>query len=155
LIVLPRVRAPLAFEFVIMLALVGGLFVIGMYAAAASSRLGGVDFVSGYLVPDAVTNPRNLIIPLLYLSGAEIINFGISLTTWGTRSAQRYAANWMIVILLIALLVYRWFSFIFYDVLPGVSMDQLQQWAGALLAGVVLIPVAIWRARKPFPDRVP
>lgn len=155
LILLPRLRLPLAVEFLIMLTSVGGLYIIALYAAAATSSLGGVDFVSGYLVPDAVTNPRNLIAPLLYLSGAEMINFGISLTNWGTRSAQRYAQHWMIPALLVALLIYRWFAFLYDDVLPGVTPDQIQQWAGALLAGIVLIPIAIWRARKPFPDRVP
>jgi hypothetical protein len=156
LIVFPRLRLPLALEFSVMLVLVGTLFIVGLYASAASSRQGGsIDFVTGYLVPDAVTNPRQMTIPLLFLAGAEIINFGVSLTRWGTRSTERYARAWIVTALLLALLVYRWFSFIYYDVLPDVSFDQIQQWAGALLAGCVLIPIAIWRNRKPFPDRVP
>lgn len=154
-LVLPRLHLPLVVEFILMLALTGGLFVLNFYGAAESSRLGTVDFVSGYLVPDVVTNPRTLITPLLYLSGAEMIGFGISLSGWGTLSAQRYARPWIVVVLLVALLGYRWFSFLTNDMLPGVSIEQIQQWLGALLAGIVLIPVALWRARHAYPDHVP
>lgn len=155
LILLPRLRLPLAFEFLVILGLVGGLFLVGLYAAVLVSQRGAEDYVSSYLVPTAATNPRNLIFPLLLLSGAEMINFGISLTNWGTRSTQRFANRAMIIILLIALLSYRWFSFIAYDVLGNITPEQIQQWAGALLAGVILIPIALWRVRQPFPDRVP
>ncbi len=154
-ILLPRRRAPLAFEFIFMLALVGGLFVLSLYAAAESTRRSTIDFVTGYLVPNVVTDPRNLITPMLYLSGAEMIGFGISLTGWGTLSVQRFARPWIVIALLIALLAYRWVSFLTNELLPGVSIDQIQQWLGALLAGIVLLPVAVWRARHTFPDRVP
>jgi hypothetical protein len=155
LLILPRQRLPLALEFVVMLALVGGLYILGLYAAVGATRLSGINLVSGYLVPDAVTESRTLIIPLLILAGAETINFGVSLSGWGTQSARRFAPEWVVLALLITLLASRWISFVVYDVLPGVTDDQLEQWAGALLAGIVLIPVALWRARKPFPDRVP
>lgn len=154
-LLLPRLRLPLVLEFVLMLALVGGLFVLNLYVSAESSRLSTVDFVSGYLVPDVATTPRTLITPMLFLSGAEMINFGVSLTGWGAQSAQRYGTPRVIGALLIALLGLLWFSFLTNNVLPGISTDQLQQWGGALLAGVVLVPITLWRARQPFSDRVP
>ncbi len=131
------------------------MYIIGLYASALTSTQGSVDFVSGYLVPDAVTTPRQLIIPMLILSGAEIVNFGISFTRWGTRSTERYAHPWIAIVLLLALLIYRWFAFIAYDVLPSVSQDQLMQWGGALLAVTALVPITVWRKSKPFEDRVP
>ncbi len=154
-LILPRVRLPLAVEFVIVLALVGGLFIINLFASVESTRLSTIDFVSGYLVSDAVTGPRTLIVPMLYLSGAEMINFGISLTGWGAQSAQRYAKAWTLVVLLFVLLAFRWFEFVTRSVLPGVSVEQLQHWGGALLAGIVLLPVAYWRAKQNLTDRVP
>src|SRR5581483_8196733 len=40
-------------------------------------------------------------------------------------------------------------------VLPGVDLAQWQTWAGAALAGIVLVPVAWWRQKRPAGDRVP
>ncbi len=154
-LLLPRFRLPLYVEFLVMLGLVGGLFLLGLWSSLQASQLGSIDFVSGYLVPDIVTNPRNLIVPLLYLAGAEMVNFGIALSSWGTQSARAYGRLWTLIALLLALLAYRWFSFVTGALVPGVSPDQLMAWAGALLAGLVLVPIALWRARKPFPDRVP
>ena len=128
-ILLPRLRLSLAFEFTLMLALVGGLFVLGLYTVSIS-KTGAIDFVSGYLVPDAVNSARTLIIPFLYLAGAEMMNFGISLTRWGTQSAERYGRGWIIPALLASVLVIRWFDFVVNHILTGVSQAQLLAWGG-------------------------
>jgi hypothetical protein len=151
----PRFKLPVAFEFTLMLGCVGGLYLVMLLLAVRASEGGSVDFVSGYLVPEVVTNPRYLIIPFLFLAGAGIIDFGISLTNWGARSAQRFGRDWVFVSLLLALLAYRWFDFALQLVRSGVSANQLSAWTGAVLAGSILIPLAIWRVRKPFEDRVP
>lgn len=154
-LVLPRVRLPLAVEFTLLLALVSGFFVLSLYAAVASSQSSAINFVGGYLVYNVVTDARILIIPFLYLAGAEMMNFGISFTRWGAQAAQAFGKARVIPILLFALLVYRWLDLILNQVLPGVSAHQLQAWGGALLAGIVFVPLAIWRARHAFEDRVP
>jgi hypothetical protein len=155
MVLAPRQRLPLAVEFLCVLALVGGLFLLNLYTAVESSHISAVDFVNGYLVPDAVTNPRNLIFPFLYVAGAEMIGFGISLTGWGAQSTQRFGRDWMFGFLLLVLLAYRWIDFVWTELVPGVSANQIQHWLGALLAGIALVPVAVWRARHPFDDRVP
>lgn len=155
LIVLPRARLSLAFEFVLILALVGGLFVLNLFVAVTATRRNAVDFVSSFLVPDAVTGARNLIIPFLFLAGAEMMNFGISFTRWGAQSAQRFGKAWVLGTLLAVLLIYRWFDFGWNHLGAGVSVTQAQAYLGALLAGIALIPLAWWRARYPFNDRVP
>ncbi|MBI4671344.1 MAG: hypothetical protein HY741_06705 [Chloroflexi bacterium] len=155
LLVLPRVHAPLFVEFIWILAGVGGLFLISLNASAQASQLGSIDFVSGYLVPEVTTSPRNLIAPFLYLAGAEMVNFGISLTSWGARATEQYGKRQVIVTLLIALLGYRWLDFVVNTLLPGVSQDQVLAWMGALLAGSALIPIAVWRMRQSLQDRLP
>jgi len=155
LAIVPRLRLPLYVEFLLMLATVGGLFLVALFASAQASQLGSVDFVSGYLVPEVVTNPRNLIAPFLYLAGAEMISFGISLTSWGAQATQAYGKRWVVIVLLVALLGYRWFTFMVNTILPGVSSDQAQAWLGALLAASALAPIALWRLRQPLSDRVP
>lgn len=154
-LVLPRFRLPLALEFVWILLLVGGLALVNFYAAIAPSRVSGSNLFTNYLVPEAVTYPGYLVLPLIYLSGAEMVGFGISFAGWGASSVQRYARPWIVIVLLVGLVGYRWFSFFADSVLPGIAPNQIQQWLGALLAGGVLIPVALWRARHAVADRVP
>lgn len=155
LIILPRIHLPLTVEFVLMLALLGVLYGLNFYVSVETTRQSHVDFVSGYLVPDVITGTRILIIPFLYLAGAEMMNFGVSFTRWGVQSAQRFGRDWVLLILLVALLVYRWIDVAVNHLLPGVSLQQAQAWGGALLAGMGLIPIALWRARHPPGDRVP
>lgn len=155
LVILPRAHLPLAVEFILMLAPVGGLYILNLYVAVTTTQRSNTDFVSGYLVYDVVTGTRTLIIPFLYLAGAEMMNFGISFTRWGMQSAQRFGRGWVLLALLVILLAYRWIDTLLNHILPGVSVQQAQAWGGALLAGIGIIPIAIWRARQPFGDRVP
>lgn len=155
LIVLPRFHFPLAFEFVLMLAAVGGLYLLVVYLAARASQMSAINFVSGYVVPDAVTSPRNLIIPFLFLAGAEIVNFGISLSRWGAQSAARFGAPWVFVVLLFVLLAYRLVSFALKFLSSGGTPIAWEAYLGAALVGLGLVPIAVWRARRPGGDPVP
>jgi hypothetical protein len=154
LILLPRLRLPLGVEFLLMLGLVGGLSLLNLVVNVQTTRLSSINFVSGYFVPDLVTYPRYLTTPLLFLAGAEMIEFASSLTSWGARSAERHAAPWVVLVLLCVLLGYRWLGYLLL-LLGGVPWSQWLAWAGALLAGIVLIPIALWRMRRPFEDHVP
>lgn len=148
-IILPRRQRPLGFEFTIILGAVGGLFVLALYGAVQASQIGNVNFVNGYLTAEAITNQRNLITPLIYLSGAEIINFGVTFTGWGAQATARYASRWMVIVLLATFLVFRWFGVLTGQILPGVPPAQLLAWGGAGLAGLCLIPLAWRRASQP------
>lgn len=154
-ILLPRFHLSLAFEFTLILLLVGGLFIHALFTAAAVSKASSINFVSGYLVSETILGTRLLIIPFLYLAGAETMNFGISLTRWGTRSAERYARGWIIPALLFGILLIRWLDIVWNQLLGGISQTQLLAWGGALLTAIAFIPIALWRARYPFGDRVP
>jgi hypothetical protein len=154
-LLLPRFRLPVALEFTLMLACIGGLFVLMLFSAVRATSLGSVDFVNGYVVAEAVTNPRNLIVPLIYLSGAEIINFGITFTSWGGQATARFARAWIVTALLGVFLLYRWLGVLVGTILPGIPPGQWLAWAGAALAIVCLIPIALWRLRQPLDDRVP
>lgn len=153
-VIFPRLERGVALEFITVLAGVGGLFVVMLFTAVEATNLGGVNFVNGYLTAEAVTNPRNLIVPLIYLSGAEIVSFGVAFTGWGAQSTARYARSWMIGVLLAVFLVYRWWSVLTEQILPGISPAQYLAWAGAALGTACLIPIALWRQRKPFGDVV-
>lgn len=153
-IFLPRRKFSITVEFVIVLLSVGGLFVLMLYSAVQATQLGSVDFVNGYLTADAITNPRNLIIPLICLSGAEIVDFGITFTGWGAQAAARYARRWMVVALLAVFLLSRWVNVILAEFLPGVSSAQWLAWGGAALGGAALIPIAWWRLRQTARDEI-
>ena len=154
-IVLPRWRWSLAREFTLVLVCIGGLFIVFLIASVKASQLGSVNFVTGYVVAEAVTNPRNLTVPLIYLSGTEIISFGITFTSWGAQSTARYARAKMVYVLLGVFLAYRWFGVVTQTFLPGVSYSQWLAWAGAALAGACLIPLAWWRARDAAMQEIP
>lgn len=151
----PRRRALLAVEFTTLLFCIGSLFVLFLFVAVQATRVSSINFVSGYFTADAVTNPRNLTIPLIYLSGAEIISFGIAFTSWGGQATVRYANRWIILVMLGAFLAYRWFGVVTTYVLPGVSTAQWLAWGGAALAAACLIPLAWWRARRDAYETVP
>ncbi len=154
-IFLPRFKFSVAAEFAIVFGSLSGLFILMLYSAVQATRTGTVDFVNGYLVAEAITYPRYLTTPLIYLSGAEIIGFGIAFTGWGAQATARYARAWMITVLLVAFLLYRWFSVLPALVSNAASQQQWFAWGGAALAGVCLIPIAWWRVRQPFTDQVP
>lgn len=151
----PRRKAVLTIEFTTVLLLVGGLFVLFLFAAVQATQIGSVNFVTGYFTADAVTNPRNLTIPLIYLSGAEIISFGITFTSWGGQATVRYANRWVVLIMLGVFLAYRWFGVFTEYILPGISSAQWLALAGAALAGACLIPLAWWRARSSAHQTIP
>lgn len=151
----PRRQAVLTIEFTTVLLLVGGLFVLFLFAAVQATQIGSVNFVTGYFTADAVTNPRNLTIPLIYLSGAEIISFGITFTSWGGQATVRYANRWVVLIMLGVFLAYRWFGVLNEYILSGVSSAQWLAWGGAALAGACLIPLAWWRARSSEHQTIP
>lgn len=151
----PRRRAVLAMEFTTVLFCTGGLFVLFLFAAVQATQLSTINFVSGYFTADAVTNPRNLTIPLIYLAGAEIISFGIAFTSWGGQATARYANRRIVLVLLGAFLAYRWFGVVTTHVLPGVSTAQWLAWGGAALAAACLIPLAWWRARRGTYETIP
>lgn len=151
----PRQRTGLTVEFTTVLLLVGGLFILFLAAATMATQLGSVNFVSGYLTTGAVTNPRNLTIPLIYLSGAELIDFGITFTSWGGQATARYAKRWMVLILLGAFLAYRWFGVMTEMILPGLTAAQWAALGGAALASVCLLPLAWWRARRGAYEAIP
>ncbi len=154
-VLFPRRTAVLAIEFTTVLLLVGGMFVLFLIAAVQATQLSNVNFVSGYFTADAVTNPRNLTIPLIYLSGAEIISFGITFTSWGGQATVRYANRWVVLVLLGAFLAYRWFGVLTETILPGISPAQWLAWGGAALAGACLVPLAWWRARQGAYETIP
>lgn len=151
---LPRRKFSITLEFGIVLSSVGGLFVLMLFSAVQATQLGSVDFVNGYLTADAITNPRNLIIPLICLSGAEIIDFGITFTGWGAQATARYARAWMVTLLLGAFLLFRWGNVFLANFLPGVSNAQMLAWGGAALAGAALLPIAWWRLRQKSDDSI-
>jgi hypothetical protein len=153
-ILLPRFRLSVMLEFLLMLACVGGFYILALYSALRAS-VGSVDFVNGYLVPELVTNPRFLVVPLVYLSGAEIISFGITFTAWGAQATARFARAWVVTLLLGLFLLYRWYGVLTQIVLPGIPSPRWLAWGGAALAIVSLVPLTLWRLRQPLDDRVP
>ncbi len=153
-ILLPRRASSITIEFGIVFASVSGLFLLLLLGAVQATQLGTVDLATGYLAAEAIVNPRNLILPLICLSGAEIIEFGITFTGWGAQATRQYARRWMIVVLLGAFLLYRWVTVLWQEFLPGVSTAQILAWSGAALAVSCLIPIAWWRQRHAFGDEV-
>lgn len=153
-ILLPRRAFSITIEFGIVFGSVSGLFLLLLLGAVQATQLGTVDLATGYLAAEAIVNPRNLILPLICLSGAEIIEFGITFTGWGAQATRQYARRWMIVVLLGAFLLYRWVTVLWQEFLPGVSTAQILAWSGAALAVSCLIPIAWWRQRRAFGDEV-
>ncbi len=58
------------------------------------------------------------------------------------------------MVLLALLLGYRLLNFAL-TMLPGVDSRQWLHWGGAALAGVALVPIALWRQARPTRDQVP
>lgn len=154
-LVLPRFRLPLALEVSLIFVLVGALFIVNLLAAAITSTAGSVDFITGYLTPNAVTGPRILILPLLYIAGSEMGNFALTASGWATQSAKKYAPAGVLVFLLLALLAYRLGDLLINTILPGVSQEQWLKWGGAALTAVALVPIALWRHRQPPGGKLP
>ena len=68
---------------------------------------------------------------------------------------QRFAGGRILLALLLVFLALRLGNFLVNTLLPGVDASQWWRWAGAGLAGVILIPLALWRQSQSAHDQVP
>jgi hypothetical protein len=154
-IYLPRKKLSLAYEFSAMFLVVGGLLFMAWLLAAEATSQTGIDYVNGYLLPSLVTTLRILIIPFIYIAGSEIVGFGIAAAGWATLSTRRVTTGWILLALLLLFLAYRLLTFVLQFVSQGVSSLPWPSWGGALLVGLMLLALALWRKSHPEPDTVP
>ena len=154
-IFLPRLSLPLYIQFIFILGLNTTLVALGLAQAAAAQVRTGFPYPAGYLIGTTVSLARVLIIPLLFLSGVEWVNFGVEVARWTTVSVRRHATGWIMGALLGLFLSYRLYGLAVNTIAKGLNAEQLQSWAGAVLLCLGLVAIMLWLRRRARGESVP
>ena len=154
-IFLPRLSLPLYIQFIFILGLNTTLVALGLAQAAAAQVRTGFPYPAGYLIGTTVSLARVLIIPLLFLSGVEWVNFGVEVARWTTVSVRRHATGWIMGALLGLFLSYRLYGLAVNTIAKGLNAEQLQAWAGAVLLCLGLVAIMLWLRRRARGESVP
>jgi hypothetical protein len=131
------------------------LVVVGLIQAVAAQQRTGFPYASGYLVTMMVDLARVLIVPFLFLTGVEWVNFGLDVTRWGAKSVQRYSVRWITALVLILFLGYRLTGLIAQIQAEGVEQQRWGAWIGAAILAGGLLGLNVWLQRKPAGAGVP
>ena len=154
-IFLPRLSLPLYIQFIFILGLNSTLVALGLAQAAAAQERTGFPYPAGYLIGTTVSLARVLIIPLLFLTGVEWVNFGVEVARWTTLSVRRHATGWIMGALLGLFLSYRLYGLAVNTIAKGLNAEQLQSWAGAVLLCLGLVAIMLWLRRRARGESVP
>jgi hypothetical protein len=173
-ILLPRWPLPLPLEFSLMVGLHGLVVLFSLIFGVQNQLMSDGELRVSSLVSALMDNNIILIAPFLFIAGLGWIDFGLEASGWVAKSVRSrlqdspglpgpdrpgervegsgpdaLAPAWVAILLLGLFLVYRLFG-------PGRDLVTGQidgrQWgalAGAAVMGAGLIPMTIWRSRRP------
>ena len=154
-ILVPRGTLSLALQFSLTLGLNTSLVTFGLAQAVTAQQLTGFTYPTGYIVTVMVDTARVLIVPFLFLTGVEMVNFGLDVTRWAVRAVQINATDSFAKWILVLFITYRIYGLGAGVARGGIEPAQWNAWAGAALLLIGLGAILFWQSKKNRGEWVP